>query len=104
MVLWMAPAHPAAYRAERTDSGESEKERMTIANTTEDSWAELDGMPADAQTSDLAARLSQSASCFVVHEREHDAMSAIGHLWNLSVVGPFIASSVQMTKLIRSQR
>jgi len=50
MVLWMAPAHPAAYRAERTDSGESEKERTTIANTTEDSWAELDGMPADAQT------------------------------------------------------
>ena len=30
-------------------------------------------------------------------------MSAIGNLWNLSVVGPFIAGSAQMTKLTCSQ-
>ncbi len=30
--------------------------------------------------------------------------SVIGELWNLSVVGPFITGSVQMTKLTWSQR
>jgi TolB-like protein len=30
---------------------------------------------------------------------QYDSMSAIGNLWNLSVVGPFIAGSVQTTKL-----
>ena len=42
--------------------------------------------------------MKSSISC-----HQYDSMSAIGNLWNLSVVGPFIAGSVQMTKLTWSQ-
>jgi len=38
-----------------------------------------------------------------ISNHQYDSMSAIGNLWNLSVVGPFIAGSVQMTKLTWSQ-
>src|SRR5258708_14445566 len=38
-----------------------------------------------------------------ISSHQYDSMSAIGNLWNLSVVGPFIAGSVQMTKLTWSQ-
>jgi hypothetical protein len=38
-----------------------------------------------------------------VYQEAPPPMSAIGNLWSLSVVGPFIAGSAQMTKLTCSQ-
>src|SRR5258706_11472074 len=42
--------------------------------------------------------MKSSISC-----HQYDSMSAIGNLWNLSVVGPFIAGSAQITKPTWSQ-
>jgi hypothetical protein len=39
-----------------------------------------------------------------VIEGDTSALALNGNLWDLSVVGPFIMGSVQMTKLIWSQR
>jgi hypothetical protein len=64
--------------------------------------------PAGGKRRGFASQLFPAADGDVVMKsaisnRPVRSMSAIGNLWSLSVVGPFIAGSVQMTKLSWSQ-